>query len=219
MLARSRLARVRYPGRPLPHGRVRRHATVLFTDIEGSTAHLVRIGDDAWTHLQDAHDRIAARLVKRHDGRLITTTGDGMLALFWDASGALRCARRFTAEAAELGISVRSGMHSGTCLLAGRNVSGLTVHIAARVASLAQGGEVRVSQATRELLDGAPDELTDCGPHRLKGVPGEWRLFAVTAASRCAPGLTHGHAHPESDRGSDLVREQVLEPVEHRAVG
>lgn len=181
MIARSHLACVREEAHPLQRVHARRHATVLFTDIEDSIAHLVRVGDHAWSRLLEAHDRTAARLVHGHGGRLIKTTGDGVLALFSDASGALHCARRFMAEAAGLGITVRSGLQSGECLLAAGDVSGLTVHIAARVARLAHGGEVRVSQTTRELLHGTRDELTDCGPHSLKGVPGQWRLFALTA--------------------------------------
>ncbi len=183
MIARSHLARVRAETHALERVHARRHATVLFTDIQDSTAHLVRVGDYAWSRLLEAHDRTAARLVDGHGGRLIKTTGDGVLALFWDATGALHCARRFMAEAAGLGITVRSGLHSGECLLAAGDVSGLTVHIAARVARLAHGGEVRVSQTTRELLHGTRDELTDCGRHRLKGVPGQWRLFVLTATS------------------------------------
>jgi len=183
MIARSYRARVRDEAHPLQRVYVRRHATVLFTDIEDSTAHLVRVGDHAWSRLLQAHDRTATRLVKEHRGRLIKTTGDGVLALFWDASRAFHCARRFMAEAAALGITVRSGLHSGECLVAAGDVSGLTVHIAARVAMLAHGGEVRVSQTTHELLHGARDELTDCGRHRLKGVPGEWQLFVLTATA------------------------------------
>ena len=181
MITRNRLARVRDDAHPLQVVHARRDATVLFTDIEDSTAHLVRVGDHAWSRLLETHHRTAARLVHGHGGRLIKTTGDGVLALFWDASGALQCARRFMAEAAGLGISVRSGLHSGECLVGGGDVTGLTVHIAARVARLARGGEVRVSQTTRELLHGTRADLTDCGRHRLKGVPGEWRLFALTA--------------------------------------
>ena len=181
MIARSHLARAHAQAHQLRRVHARRHATVLFTDIEDSTARLVRVGDHAWSRLLDAHDRTAARLVHGHGGRLIKTTGDGVLALFWDASRALQCARRFLAEAASLGITVRSGLHSGECLLAADDISGLTDHIAARVARLAHGGEVRVSQTTRELLHETRDELTDCGPHRLKGVPGEWRLFALIA--------------------------------------
>ena len=178
-----RIERLRHAGQAAQHLHVRLHATVMFTDIEDSTAHLVRMGDDAWTRLLDEHDRTAARLVRAHGGRLIKTTGDGVLALFSDARLALECARRFIDAATGLGITVRTGLHSGECVIARGDVSGLTVHIAARVARLARGGEVRISQHTLELLADCADEVTDCGYHRLKGIPGEWRLFVLGAAT------------------------------------
>lgn len=159
----------------------RRYATVLFTDIEDSTPSLARMGDDEWARVLDAHDRTAAKLIYRYRGWLVKTVGDGVLAVFSDASNALHCATSFTPEVIKLGIVVRSGLHSGEFLITDTDISGLTVHIAARVASGARGGEVRLSEATRALLHSALDELTDCGRHRLKGVPGEWRLFAVMA--------------------------------------
>lgn len=166
----------------------RGNATLLFTDIVDSTAHLVRVGDDAWTRVLDEHDRIVADLVTTHGGRLIKHTGDGVIALFSEATSGVACARRLISEVARLGIMVRTGLHSGECLIAAGDVCGLTAHVAARVAGLARGGEVRVSQATRDLVAETIGEFVDCGPQLLRGLPGKWPLFALPAAfDRASP--------------------------------
>ncbi|HKR56278.1 MAG TPA: adenylate/guanylate cyclase domain-containing protein [Gemmatimonadales bacterium] len=154
-------------------------ATVLFTDIVGSTERASAMGDRRWRELLDEHDRSVRREIARFQGREIKTTGDGFLSAFDGPARAIRCARAVTSAASRLGLEVRSGLHTGECEVRGDDLAGLAVHIGSRVATLAGPGEVLVSGTVKDLVVGAGIEFEDRGEHELKGVPGPWKLFAV----------------------------------------
>jgi class 3 adenylate cyclase len=155
-------------------------ATVLFTDIVGSTERAAELGDKRWHEVLDSHDQDAADQVQRHQGRLIKTTGDGVLATFDGPARAIRCARAISEDVMRAGIKVRSGLHTGEVELRGDDIGGLAVHLASRVMAEADAGEVLVSSTVKDLVIGSGIEFADRGVHTLKGVPGEWRLFAVS---------------------------------------
>lgn len=163
-------------------------ATVMFTDIVDSTARAARMGDRAWRALLDRHDELVASRIARHRGRVIKTTGDGVLATFDGPARAIGCATGLTAELQRLGIEIRAGLHAGECELRGQDVGGMAVHIGARIASRARPGEVLASSTVKDLVVGSGIEFAERGTAELKGVPGEWRLFAVAnpAASQAA---------------------------------
>jgi class 3 adenylate cyclase len=154
-------------------------ATVLFTDIVGSTEHLARQGDKAWRAILDRHYAAVRRELAAHRGREIGTAGDGFLASFDGPARAVRCALAITADAHALGIEVRAGVHTGEIELRGDDVAGIAVHIGARVCSLARAGEVLVSSTVKDLVSGSGLRFEDRGTHALKGVPEEWRLFSA----------------------------------------
>jgi class 3 adenylate cyclase len=154
-------------------------ATVLFTDIVSSTERAAALGDDAWTRTLDRHDALVAREVERHRGREINTTGDGMLATFDGPARAVRCAQAISETVQSLGIEVRAGLHTGEIELRGADIGGIAVHIGQRVSALAGPGEVLVSSTVKDLVAGSGITFTDRGSHVLKGVPDEWRVFAV----------------------------------------
>ena len=156
-------------------------ATVLFTDIVGSTERAAELGDSAWRELLERHDAVVRRELDVHRGREVKTTGDGFLATF-DGPGARDplCAGRSPTACRPLGIEVRAGLHTGECEVLGDDVGGIAVHIGARVSAMAGPGEVLVSQTVKDLVAGSGIEFDDRGEHELKGVPGEWRLFAVS---------------------------------------
>ena len=156
-------------------------ATVLFTDIVSSTERAAALGDDEWTRTLDLHDALVAREVERHRGRRINTTGDGMLATFDGPARAVRCAQSLREVVQPLGIEVRAGLHTGEIELRGGDIGGIAVHIGQRVAALAGPGEVLVSSTVKDLVAGSGITFADRGSHLLKGVPDEWRLFAVTS--------------------------------------
>jgi class 3 adenylate cyclase len=157
-------------------------ATVLFTDIVGSTERAAEIGDRNWRDLLEGHHAVVRRELDRHQGHEIDTAGDGFLATFDGPARAIRCARAVAASLAELGLDVRAGVHTGECELVGEKVAGVAVHTGARVAGLAAPGEVLVSQTVKDLVAGSGIRFEDRGAHVLKGVPGEWRLYAVSSA-------------------------------------
>jgi class 3 adenylate cyclase len=157
-------------------------ATVLFTDIVGSTEHASRIGDRAWTDLVDRHHAAVRRELGRFRGREIDTAGDGFLATFDGPARAVRCAVEVTRAVRPLGLEIRAGVHTGEVELAGEKVRGVAVHIGSRVASLAGAGEVLASSTVKDLVAGSGLRFEDRGDHELKGVPGTWRLFAVAGA-------------------------------------
>jgi class 3 adenylate cyclase/pimeloyl-ACP methyl ester carboxylesterase len=154
-------------------------ATVLFTDIVGSTEQAARLGDRAWRDVLDDHDRLSSEAVHRHGGRVVKTTGDGLLATFDGPSPAIAGARELATAMAERGFAVRAGIHSGEVERRGDDVGGLGVHIAARVAGLAGASEVWVSRTVRDLVTGSGVVLEPQGVHELKGVPEPWELFRV----------------------------------------
>lgn len=154
-------------------------ATVLFTDIVDSTANAARLGDRAWRELLDRHDAMVRRHVEQAQGRVVKTTGDGVLATFDGPTRAIESGRSIVAGAPALGIEVRAGLHSGECELRGEDLGGMAVHIGARVSAEAQPGEVLVSSTLKDLVVGSGLEFEDRGAAELKGVPGEWHLYAV----------------------------------------
>jgi class 3 adenylate cyclase len=156
-------------------------ATVLFTDIVGSTDHARRVGDRRWGELLDTHDRLARELVAQLQGQLVKSTGDGVLALFDRPGRGIRCATALRDRLRGRGMEIRAGVHTGEVQLRGDDVGGIAVHFAARVMAAAAPGEVLVSGTVRDLVAGSDYVLEDRGAHALKGMAGEWRLFAVQA--------------------------------------
>jgi len=156
-------------------------ATVLFTDIVGSTERAAELGDRRWRDLLERHDALVRRQLDLHRGREVKTTGDGFLAIFDGPTRAIRCARAIREELSGIGIEVRAGIHTGEVELIGDDVGGMAVNIGARIGALANGGEVQVSSTVKELVVGSGLEFSDRGAHTLKGAPGEWHLFAVEA--------------------------------------
>jgi class 3 adenylate cyclase/esterase/lipase len=159
-------------------------ATVLFTDIVDSTPRAAELGDRRWRELLDAHDVVAAAEIDRHRGIMVKTTGDGVLARFDGPVRGVRCARAIVDAADRLDLRLRAGLHVGEFLLRGDDLAGITVHIGARISALAGPGEVYVSSTVRDLVAGSGMAFDDRGRHVLKGVPGEWEVFAV--ASSCS---------------------------------
>lgn len=157
-------------------------ATVLFTDIVGSTRRAAEMGDRDWHALLDAHDAVVRSQLGRFRGREVNTSGDGFLAMFDGPQRAIRCAMEIRDAVRSLGIEVRAGLHTGECEVRGGDIGGIGVHIGARVSALASANEVLVSGTLRDLVIGSGLDFEDRGSHELKGVPGEWHLFAVTSA-------------------------------------
>jgi class 3 adenylate cyclase len=154
--------------------------TVLFTDIVDSTTRLVALGDRRWRSLLDAHDRVSRRQLRRFGGREITTTGDGFFASFDGPARAIRCARAMIDAVKELGIDLRAGLHTGECEVRGSDLSGLAVHIAARVGSVANAGEVLITRTVGDLVAGSGILFENRGLRALKGIPEDWHLLSVT---------------------------------------
>jgi class 3 adenylate cyclase len=154
-------------------------ATVLFTDIVDSTRRAAEIGDRDWHALLDAHDAVVRSQLSRFRGREVNTSGDGFLAMFDGPQRAIRCAMAIRDAVQALGIEVRAGLHTGECEVRGDDIGGIAVHIGARVGALAGPNEVLVSSTLRDLVIGSGLEFEERGAHELKGVPGEWHLFAV----------------------------------------
>ena len=154
-------------------------ATVLFTDIVGSTERARELGDRRWHDLLEQHHTLVRRQLERFRGREVDTAGDGFLATFDGPARALRCARAITEGVRPLGLEVRAGVHTGEVELTDAAVRGIAVHTGARVASHAGAGEVLVSQTVKDLVAGSGIEFEDRGIRELKGIPGEWRLYAV----------------------------------------
>jgi class 3 adenylate cyclase len=157
-------------------------ATVMFTDIVGSTESAARVGDRRWGDLIARHDELVRGRLDRYRGRPVKTLGDGFLATFDGPARAIRCAHEITQAVRELGIEIRAGLHTGECELVGDDVAGMAINIGARVSALAGPGEVLVSGTVKDLVYGSGIEFADRGAHELKGVPGDWRLYAVERA-------------------------------------
>jgi class 3 adenylate cyclase len=157
----------------------RQLATLLFTDIVDSTAHMAQLGDAGWRELLETHHALVRRELARARGQEVDTAGDGFFAAFDGPARAVRCAKSIVDSVHDLGIAVRSGLHTGECEIVDGKVSGIAVHTGARVAAHAAPGEVLVSGTVKDLVAGSGLEFEDRGVHELKGIPGEWRLYAA----------------------------------------
>jgi class 3 adenylate cyclase len=156
-------------------------STLLFSDIVGSTQHAAAVGDRRWTEVLDQHDAVVNRQIEIHRGRLVKVTGDGVLATFDGPARAIACGCELRDGLRALGLDVRVGLHTGEIELRGADIGGIAVHIGARIAGVANAGEVLVSRTVTDLVAGSGIEFADHGIHQLNGVPGEWQLFAVTS--------------------------------------
>ncbi|MGZ4242497.1 MAG: alpha/beta fold hydrolase [Actinomycetota bacterium] len=156
-------------------------ATVMFTDIVGSTDHAAAVGDNKWREILDEHDSIVTRYVEQFRGRTIKHVGDGCLATFDGPGRAIQCARAAAQAVHRLGIQIRVGLHTGEVELRGADVGGIAVHIDARICALAGPDEILVSSTVKDLVVGSGIRFEDRGEHALKGVPDEWRLYAVSS--------------------------------------
>ena len=156
-------------------------ATVLFTDIVGSTERLAAVGDRAWQSVLDRHNTLVRRELAQWRGHEVNTTGDGFLAWFDRPAQGIRCALALRQTLDAVGITIRAGLHTGECQMSGEDLRGIAVHIAARVSALAGSGEVLVSRTVRDLVAGSDFHFTDHGVQSLKGVEGDWQLFAVSS--------------------------------------
>jgi class 3 adenylate cyclase len=154
-------------------------ATVMFTDLVGSTERASELGDARWRELLAAHQEVVKRELKSFRGREVMTMGDGYLATFDGPARAIQCGSAIAEAVRPLGLEVRIGLHSGEVEMIGEDVGGIAVHIGARIGDLASGGEVLVSRTVRDLVAGSGIEFEERGTHELKGVPGEWQLFGV----------------------------------------
>ena len=154
-------------------------ATVLFTDIVGSTARAAEVGDRAWRQLLARHHAVIRRELVRFRGSELDAAGDGFFARFDGPARAIRCARAITEGVRELGLEVRAGLHTGECEIMDGKIGGIAVHIGARVAKQAEPGEVLVSSTVKDLVAGSGIRFSERGTVALKGVPEEWRLYAV----------------------------------------
>ena len=154
-------------------------ATVLFTDIIDSTVRMSELGDRAWRELLEQHHAVVRAQLTRARGSEVDTAGDGFFASFDGPARAVSCAKAIVEGVRQLGIDVRSGLHAGECELVDGKIAGIAVHTGARVAAHAAAGEVLVSSTVRDLVAGSGLEFEDRGVHELKGIPGEWRLYAA----------------------------------------
>ncbi|MBV8431238.1 MAG: adenylate/guanylate cyclase domain-containing protein, partial [Solirubrobacterales bacterium] len=154
-------------------------ATILFTDIVGSTERAAGAGDNQWRRLLERHDDLVRRQLARYRGREIKQTGDGFFAAFDGPARAVQCAAAITEHVRPLGLEVRAGVHTGECEVRGGDLAGMAVHIGARVGASAESGEVLVSSTVKDLVVGSELRFEDRGIRELRGVPGEWRLYAL----------------------------------------
>jgi class 3 adenylate cyclase len=154
-------------------------STVLFTDIVGSSTQLAQLGDKKWRQLLDAHDRIAERETAHYQGRLIKNTGDGLLITFDGPARAIKCAQALAGGLRSLDIEIRCGLHIGEVEPRADDITGLAVHVAARVMDLASASQVLITRTLADLIAGSGISLSDHGDHELRGLPESWRLYAV----------------------------------------
>src|SRR4051812_29086224 len=164
-------------------------ATVLFTDIVDSTRHAAELGDRCWRDLLGRHDELTREQISRFQGREVKHTGDGFLATFDGPTRAVRCATTLAGRMPEIGIEIRSGLHTGECEVRGTDIGGIAVHIGARIAALAKSREVLVSRTVKDLVNGSGITFEDRGTHVLKGIPAEWQLYAPVGKHDPAEGL------------------------------
>jgi class 3 adenylate cyclase len=155
--------------------------TVLFTDIVGSTRRAAELGDSRWKEVLNTYERLTENQIRRHQGRLVDRTGDGLLATFDGPARAIRCAQAMQSDARTLGVEIRAGLHTGEVERRGESLAGLAVHIAARIQAIAGPGEILVSRTVCDLVVGSGIAFIGRGAHQLKGIPDEWHLFAVAS--------------------------------------
>ena len=189
--------------------------SVLMTDVVGSTEMAVELGDRGWRDLVQLHNSLVRAALRRHDGREMDTAGDGFFAIFDAPGSAIQCALEIVAAVQAIGVQVRAGVHVGEVEQLGRKVGGITVPIAARIASAAGPHEVLASATVRDLAAGADLEYEDRGVHQLKGVPGDWRLYAVTqpGGATTAAGSRGTNA---AERRNAAVRRARARPIWQR---
>ena len=156
----------------------------MFTDIVGSTERGVELGDARWRQTLARHYSASAQEIERHQGRLVKTTGDGLLATFSGPTRALRCAQRIRALSDAQDVRLRVGIHAGEIETVDTDVSGVAVHAAARIMSLAAPGEILVSRTVTDLVAGSGLGFRERGDHELKGLPGRWQLYEATMGER-----------------------------------
>ena len=183
--------------------------TVLFVDVVRSTEHLVAVGDRRWRELLRRHNAITSELVREHGGWVVNVTGDGMLSAFTDPLTALQCAPRLLVAAEELELDLRAGLHAGECEVADREIQGIAVHTGARIADLAEPGEILVSSTVRTLVEGTDLQFVDRGRFWLKGVPGDWHVLALAHSSAHAGG---GGTAAAAESPAPAPREVALPP-------
>jgi class 3 adenylate cyclase len=152
--------------------------TVLFVDVVDSTRRAVELGDSEWLALQDTHEAMVRRELRRFAGRCMSALGDGLVATFASAAAGVRCAASISEASRSLGIQVRAGVHSGECERRGSRLGGIVFHVGARIMTAAAAGEVLVSRTVTDLVSGAGFQFDCRGVHQLKGLPGEWPLYA-----------------------------------------
>jgi class 3 adenylate cyclase len=157
----------------------RKLATVLFTDIVGSTEKAIALGDSRWQELLERHHAVVRQELARFQGREVDTAGDGFFAVFEKPAKAIQCAASVNRKISELGIQIRAGLHLGECEVSDDTVQGISVHIGARVAAWAKAGEVLVSSTLKDAVAGSEIKFINRGAYELKGIPGAWRLFEV----------------------------------------
>lgn len=199
-------------------------ATVLFTDIAGSTERAAALGDDRWRVLLESHNELVRRQLAAFGGREVKTLGDGFLATFDGPGRAIRCACGIREAIGSLGVDVRAGVHTGECEVIGADIGGMAVHIGARVAARAAPGEVLVSSAVRDLVVGSGIEFAHRGTYELKGVPGEWQLLAVAGDGQRSDGEPAAAASATGDPlapNATLItkRDRAALRLAHRAPG
>ena len=164
-------------------------ATVLFSDIVGSTTMADTLGDHGWHELLERHHGLVRRELARHRGREVDTAGDGFFAAFDGPARAIRCAERMRDGLRPLGLEVRIGLHAGECERAGQALRGVAVHVGARIGALANGGEILASSTVRDLVAGSGIGFADAGVHQLKGVPEPWHLYRIVGVANPDPSI------------------------------
>jgi class 3 adenylate cyclase len=187
-------------------------ATVLFTDIVGSTEHASELGDRGWHEVLDEHNARVRALLERFGGRELDTAGDGFFASFEGPGAAVRCACAIGRSLREIDLEVRAGVHTGECERIGDKLGGVAVHVGARIAGMAKGGEVLASRTVRDLVAGSGLKFTDRGTHRLRGIDEPWQLFAVEDTISSATQLTGPREHMGA-------RDRALVQIARRAPG
>jgi class 3 adenylate cyclase len=189
-------------------------ATLLFTDLVGSTRIAATLGDRRWAHLLRAHHARVRELLAAYEGREVDDAGDGFFATFPVASAGVRCATDVAASLRELGLSVRAGLHTGECVQDRGRLRGIAVHVAARVVCRAGRSEVLVTRTVRDVVAGSELEFEDRGSHELRGLPGRWALYAVRegigrqAEAVAAPALV-SHAPRRARRSVPVLSRTV----------